>query len=290
MSRRIDSLAHAGFLRVEEMSDREFEAVRQLIYSRTGIALGPAKKALVISRLAGRLRALGIRSVGSYVELASRDAAERQCMIDALTTNETQFFREPAHWRLFTQQIIPVWRAEAESGARPRRTRVWSAGCSTGEEPFSIAMVLLAGLPPEDGWTHEVLATDISERALTHAATATWPVERQRHIPPHLLERFMLRGVQSRHGLIRAAPEVRAIVSFANVNLNEPHSYPRGLVDAVFCRNVLIYFDAESRRRAIDHLTARLAPRGYFFLGHAESLSGTTTMRSLGPNAYVRRD
>ena len=266
--------------------DVEFDGIRRFVYQQTGIALGPEKQALVVSRLNERLRVLKIRSFGAYLRRAAHDAAERQMMIDAITTNETHFFRERAHWDLLVERVIPRWREEQQQGLRSRRLLVWSAGCSTGEEPFSIAMVLLSELPASEGWSHEIVATDISQRVLAKASAATWRVDKQHEIPRPLLQSFMLRGVGSREGQMQATAELRSIVTFAHSNLNDPRSYPAGAVDAIFCRNVLIYFDNASRAAAVEHVTTCLAPGGYLFLGHSESLHSVAGMTPVGRSAF----
>jgi len=257
------------------ISDRDFNAVRNFVYEQLGVSLNQAKKALVVSRLGSRIRTLGIRSYRDYVERAHRDPAERQRLFDAITTNETRFFREPAQFKLMEEELLPVW----------RNPRIWSAGCSSGEEPYSIAMLLAESLP---GATNTVLATDISTRMLERAAAAIYPMSRKDGIPERLLKRYMLRGVQSQEGMIAVAPEIRRMVRFAPLNLNHHAAYPAGPFDAIFCRNVLIYFDAESRRRVCDALLARLAPGGLLFLGHAESLGGRNDLHPVAPHVYIR--
>lgn len=272
------------------ISTGDFHAVRSFVYREIGVSLSDAKRALVVSRLAGRLRTLGVRSYREYVRRAESDPAERQRLIDAITTNETRFFREPAHFDLLEREVVPAWRAAADEGTRTRKTRVWSAGCSTGEEPYSIAMLLASALPASEGWTHELLATDISSRVLEKAAAAVYPLARKDDIPLPLLKKFMLRGVGSRHGSMAVDPLLRALVRFAPLNLNDESAYPAGSFDAIFCRNVLIYFSVESRRRVIDAFVARLVPGGLLFLGHAETLSGHAGMRPLAPHVYVRSE
>ncbi len=268
------------------VSDRDFGRFQALIHREAGIWLSPAKKALLVGRLARRLRELGI-SYGEYYERVARDEAERIRMLDCICTNETHFFREPRHFELLAERIFPAWREAADAGRRPRRARVWSAACSSGEEPFSIAMSLLAAFPA--GWDLEVLATDLSTRVLERAQAATWPLEKSREIPERFLKAFMLRGYGSQEGLMRAAPELRALVRFGRLNLNGEAWPPAGSFDLVFCRNVLIYFDRATKERVVDRLIDRLAEGGHLFLGHAESLGGLTTRaRPVLPTVYVR--
>jgi chemotaxis protein methyltransferase CheR len=171
-----------------------------------------------------------------------------------------------------------------------RRVRVWSAGCSTGEEPYSLAMALLSHFPPDSGWDVEVLATDLSTWALERARQGLWPLEKAASIPSPLLRAFMLKGVRSQEGLMKAGPELRSVLRFARVNLNDERGWPPGPFELVFCRNVLIYFGAESRAQALSGLLHRLQPTGYLFLGHAESLTGSAeTARCVAPNIYRAR-
>jgi chemotaxis protein methyltransferase CheR len=184
-----------------------------------------------------------------------------------------------------------VWRAAAAAGLRPRSARIWSAACSFGEEPYSLAMSLLAHLPPEAGWSHEILATDLSTKALACAQEAIWPMEKAAEVPPSFCRRFMLRGVGSQQGKMKAGPALRQMVRFARVNLKEA-SYPvTGPFDLIFCRNVLIYFGAEEKKMVIRRLLDHLTPDGILFLGHSETLHGISEgVRSVGPTAYSRSD
>jgi chemotaxis protein methyltransferase CheR len=267
------------------VSDRDFQRFQTLIHEQAGIWLAPIKKALLVGRLAKRLRELGLRSYGDYYERVLQDEAERIRMLDCICTNETHFFREPRHFDFLAERVFPAWRAEADAGRRPRRVRVWSAACSTGEEPYTIAMVLLTAFP--SGWELEVLASDLSTKVLDRAAAATWPLEKSKEIPPAHLKAFMLKGYGAQEGLMKAGPEIRAIVRFARVNLvgdGWPATPP---FDLVFCRNVLIYFDRRGKIAVVERLLGRLAPDGYLFLGHAESLGGfTTRARPVLPTVY----
>jgi chemotaxis protein methyltransferase CheR len=212
-------------------------------------------------------------------------------MIESLCTHETSFFREPRQFELLERQVIPGWLRASSSGHRPRRVRAWSAGCATGEEPFSIAMLLALHLPASAGWDCQVLATDLSGRALGQASAATWPIRRAAEIPEHLLKRFMLKGVRSQEGTMRASPELQTLVRFRQLNLNDavyPSAPGDPLFDLIFCRNVLIYFDAASRGRVLERLLRLLAPDGLLFLGHSESLLGWNgRVRNVFPSVYA---
>ncbi len=272
------------------LSDHEFELFQKLIYERSGIFLTQAKRALLIARLSGRLRALKLPSFSAYYRLvtADGDAEERQRMLDCIATNETHFFREPRHFEFLEKRVVPAWIEQAEQGRRPRRVRAWSAACSTGEEPFSIAMVLLHHLPPSAGWSVEVLATDISTRVLERARQAVYSLEKASEIPTNYLKAFMLKGMGDQEGKMKADEQLRSAVRFQWMNLNA-ESYPvQGRFDLIFCRNVLIYFNAPSRKRAVDRLISHLSPDGFFFVGHAESLHGVTNdVKSVIPTVYA---
>jgi chemotaxis protein methyltransferase CheR len=271
------------------IGDRDFARFQALIQREAGIWLSPIKKALLVGRLARRLRELGIASYADYYERVAEDPLERTRMLDCISTNETHFFREPRHFELLREQVFPRWTAEAAVGRRPRRIRAWSAACSTGEEPYSLVMCLLGAFPPGSGWDLEVLATDISTRVLDRARDAVWPLAKAQEIPPEDRKAFMLRGVGGQEGKMRAGPEIRALVRFAHLNLND-ESYPAlGTFDLVFCRNVLIYFAAATKVRVVERVLGHLAPDGYLFLGHAESLSGMASLvRAVIPTVYVR--
>jgi chemotaxis protein methyltransferase CheR len=270
------------------LSEQEFLGYQRLVYREAGIWLAPVKKALLVGRLARRLRELGGLSLGAYLRRVEEDEAERVWMVEALCTHETRFFREPRHFELLERELLPAWRARGNTGSGlGRRVHVWSAGCSSGEEPFSLAMVLRHHLPEQEGWHIDILATDLSTRILEQARRALWPVERSREIPPRYL-RSMLRGVGSMEGWMKAGPDLRALVRFQQVNLSASTLGMAGRFDLVFCRNVLIYFNAASRARAVEHLLSHLSPQGYLFLGHAESLAGLGgRLRAVMPTVYT---
>ena len=257
------------------VTDRDFLRFQGLIHREAGIWLAPVKKALLVGRLAKRLRELELRSYGEYYERVVENEAERIRMLDCICTNETHFFREPRHFDFLTERVFPAWREAADAGHRPRRVRVWSAACSSGEEPYTLAMVLLAGFP--SGWELEVLASDLSTKVLDRAAAAVWSVDKAKEIPEAYLRAFMLKGFGAQEGLMKAGPEIRAVVRFARVNLVGEAWPPGPPFDLVFCRNVLIYFDRPGKIAVVERLLDRLDASGYLFLGHAESLGGFTT-------------
>jgi chemotaxis protein methyltransferase CheR len=268
-----------------------FRKFQKLIYDETGIWLGSSKTALLCGRLFRRLRVLDITSLKDYYERVSQPEQyeERAQMIDAITTNETRFFREPKQFEFLEQRLFPRWRAEAERGLRPKRLRIWSAGCSSGEEPYTIAMRVAAHLPTEEGWDFRLLATDISNRVLEKASKGIYPIARSSELPDAVLRRFMLRGTGEREGEMKVKNEIQCMIEFRRLNLNEEPDLPEAPFDAIFCRNVLIYFDSASKQRVVHNLVRHLVSNGLLFVGHAENLTNMTNeLRSLESTIYVK--
>jgi chemotaxis protein methyltransferase CheR len=266
----------------------EFRAFQDLIHRESGIFLADHKQALLGGRLHSRLRALGLATYGDYFKAVQKDEAERIEMLDRISTNETHFFREPHQFEFLKTRVLPRWMEDARAGTRSRSIRIWSAACSTGEEPYSIAMLLLDQLPASEGWSIEILATDLSTRVLQRAKDAVWRIEKAEEIPTPYLKAFMLQGTGPEQGKMKAGPEIRSLVTFSRMNLNSrPYPVPGGF-DLIFCRNVLIYFNAATKVNVVEELLAHLAPAGLLFLGHAESLHGLTERaRSVGPTIYA---
>jgi chemotaxis protein methyltransferase CheR len=270
-----------------------FQKFQKLIYAETGIWLSSSKTALLCGRLFRRLRELEIASLEIYYERVSQpdQQEERARMIDAITTNETRFFREPRQFDFMVQHVLPRWRAEAEHRLRSRRIRIWSAGCSSGEEPYSLAMLLAKHLPADEGWDVRLLATDISNRVLDKARQGIYPITKSAELPPDLLHSFMLRGTADRESEMKVKVEIQQMVDFRRLNLNQDSAPVEGPFDAIFCRNVLIYFDAASKRRVVENLSRHLLANGFLFVGHAENLSSMfSQLRSLEPTIYTNTE
>jgi len=268
-----------------------FQKFQKLIYSETGIWLGSSKTALLCGRLFRRLRTLEITSLQNYYEFVSQPEQheERARMIDAITTNETRFFREPRQFEFLVQKVFPRWQADAERGLRPKRVNIWSAGCSSGEEPYTVAMLLAKHLPAEQGWDARILATDISNRVLEKARKGIYPITRSTELPKDLLHAFMLRGIAERQGEMKVKVEIQQMVEFRRLNLDQESDRIEGPFDAIFCRNVLIYFDAASKQRVVTSLVGHLVANGILFVGHAENLNAVSPeLRSLEPTIYTR--
>lgn len=269
------------------LTDREFARFQRLVRAEGGIFLADGKRALLVARLARRIRQLELASFGAYCALAEADPAELVRMLDLIATNETHFFREPRQFDLLAR-LCDGWTADAEAGLRPRHLRVWSAACSTGEEPYSIAMVLHERLA-QAGWGIEVLASDLSTRVLARARAGIYLLEKAHEVPERYLHRYMERGVGPQTGRARVCDGIRALVHFDRINLADRAYHVTGVFDAIFCRNVLIYFDAQLRAHVVAQLLERLAPLGHLFLGHAESLIGRSdALQSVMPAVYRR--
>jgi chemotaxis protein methyltransferase CheR len=273
-----------------DVSDELFAKYRELIYREAGIALTDGKKSLLVSRVAGRLRELGLTTFGEYYRVVADPAAteERGRLLDRICTNETHFFRDPRQFLFLNDQVFPKLEAEA---ARTGKTRVraWSAACSTGEEPYSLAMAMLHRFPTSAGWEVEVVATDLSNKVLAAARAALWPIDKAEDIPLHYRKQFMLRGTGGQTGKMKAGPEIRDVVTFTRMNLNDPAYSVSGPFDFIFCRNVLIYFDRESKTKVVERVMTHLAPDGCLFLGYAETATTITDrLVSIGPNVYAR--
>jgi chemotaxis protein methyltransferase CheR len=270
-----------------QLTTKELRLFQALVQREAGISLSDQKRALLVGRLSPRLRALEIGSFADYYERVTNDRGELVRMIDSICTNETQFFREPKQFAFIENELLPAWRAAAEAGRRSKQVRVWSAACSTGEEPYSIAMTLAAGLP---GWSIDITASDLSTKVLARAASGFWPIERAAQIPDRFLKAFMLRGSGPQEGKMAARPELSSLIRFTRINLSHDNYPLAGRFDLVFCRNVLIYFDTPSKMRVIDRLLDRLEPHGHLFLGHSESLASVERVRAAGPTVYTLRE
>jgi chemotaxis protein methyltransferase CheR len=260
------------------LSDREFADIRGLVYRIAGINLGDEKKALVCGRLEKRLHQTGVSSYRDYFALATQRGNERELTtaLDLLTTNETYFFREPKHFDFLRNHL-------RETDQPGRQWRVWSAASSSGEEAYSIAMTL-GDIIGGERW--EVMGSDLSTRVLERAATAVYPLARIDDMPPDYLRRFCLKGTGPEAGRFMVDGALRRRVSFTQVNLNA--ALPEiGRFDVIFLRNVLIYFDAETKRAVIRRVTELLNPGGIFFVSHSESLHGLAPhLTQLRPSIY----
>lgn len=265
----------------ESISNREFALFQGLMRDLAGIHLPPSKKPLVCGRLLRRVRQLRMGSFGDYFRLiaSGREPAELQRAVDLLTTHETYFFRESRHFDFLVQQVLP----HSPPGAG---FRAWSAASSSGEEAYSIAMVLMEQLGAARPW--EVFGSDIGTEVLDRARSGIYGTERIQHLPAHYLRRYCQRGVGRKEGTLRIDPALRSRVRFAQVNLNS-RLPDLGLFDVIFLRNVLIYFDQATKRLVVERLVQQLKPDGWLFIGHSESLNGISDrLRQAQPTIYRR--
>lgn len=260
-----------------EISSFAFHKIRDYVHRTAGIIIGADKTALVTGRLWRRLELFGLTSYEAYFSYVSsaEGAQERATMLDLLTTNETYFFREPAHFNFLRDEIIP------QQGYN--KMRVWCAASSTGEEAHSIAMVLADTLG-KTNW--EILATDISGKVLEHARTGVYRAERINHIPADYLKNYCRRGIGEYEGMLAVVPSLRAQITFEQHNLLHAREGD-AQYDVIFLRNVMIYFDNATKQKVIENLLRALRPGGWLILGHCESLQGLNTgLTTVRPSIY----
>lgn len=269
------------------MRDSEFDFIRSLVYERSRINLGPDKRQLVNARLGKRLRATNVPTLREYCRLLRQPGAEQELahLIDAISTNHTFFFREIAHFHFLRDKAVPELQTRARA-ERWSRLRVWSAACSSGEEPYSIAITLAESLAT---WPWDVQATDISHRVLAKAQAAIYPDDTVSRLPAPTVRTYFQRGIGAQEGNHRIKALLRERVTFQQLNLLDaqlPFTEP---FHVIFCRNVMIYFDAKTQEELIGRLTRRLVPGGYLFVGHSESLTHLPhTLRPIRPAIYQK--
>jgi chemotaxis protein methyltransferase CheR len=259
-------------------TDSDFSRIRTLIHRRAGIALGEQKRQMVYSRLSRRLRELQLPEFSTYLELleASRDGEEWQAFINSLTTNLTSFFREAHHF--------PVLAAHVRKSKQP--VTIWCAAASTGEEPYSIASTLIEALGERAG-TARVIATDIDTAVLAKASAGVFTLEQVNRLSTERLRRFFNKGTGSNAGKVRVRPEVAAMVKFSRLNLLDPSWSVKEPVDAIFCRNVMIYFDKPTQKKVLDRFAPLLKPEGLLFAGHSENASLVSPgFKAVGQTVY----
>lgn len=269
------------------LGDVEFAFLRDFVYRYCGISLSEQKRQLVQGRLLRRLRALGLKEFGSYCELLRRDPdSELGELASAISTNVTSFFREMHHYDLLVQDLLPRWLEAKKNGGR---LRIWSAGCSTGEEPYALAMVLAEALERSGSKIDaRILATDLSPQALEHARAGTYALDRLSGVSDERRRRWFLRGEGRYEGLACVHPRLRELVTIQPLNLL--HEWPmRGPFEAIFCRNVVIYFDKPTKQRLFERYAGLLEQGGYLFLGHSESMYGLSDSFELVGRTVYRK-
>jgi len=271
------------------MTDEDFGKLSTFVYEELGIKMPYVKKIMLQSRLQKRLADLKIRSFKEYIEFVfSKEGQQDEIfrMIDLITTNKTDFFRESSHFDYLTTTVLP----EFCSGKQNKKTiRIWSAGCSSGEEPYTIAIVLREFFQNHPDTDFEIFATDISIRILQKAATAIYPEDRTTVIPLSLIRKYFLKSKDQTNKTVRLVPEIRSRVTFHRLNFMDQYYAVEKEFDIIFCRNVLIYFDRETQQQVITKLASKLRSNGIFFLGHSESITNMKVpLRQIKPTIFQK--
>ena len=270
------------------INETNYDFIRRLVYEHSRINLGADKKELVARRVHKRLQVLNLGDYDAYCDLLRSPAGEGELtdLLDVISTNVTDFFREPQHFDYLRDHLLPAWVRQSGRGGKP--FRIWSAACSSGEEPYTIGITLAEfarGNPSFTSWRVE--ASDISTRMLEHGSKGVYRAERVRLPAPEWLPRYFQRGLGKSEGFYRVKAELRQRVSFHHVNLFQD-GYPVAAgLEAVFCRNVMIYFDRETQENLVQRLCRQLAPGGHLFVGHSESLIGIRhRLKCVQPSVY----
>lgn len=256
----------------DAIASRDYARLCQLVYSRAGIHLGADRKTMLEVRIRRRLKDLSLSSYSAYCEYLFSAEGQREeidDLIDVVTTNKTDFFREPRHFELLTERVLPEM---ASSSPDQRMLTVWSAGCSSGEEPYTLAMVLSEYVRAHPDFRFRILATDVSRIVLNRAELAVYSKEAIQPVPAALRSKYLMRGREPGSGRFRVVPELRRLVEFRRLNLMDADYGLEGDVPIIFCRNVIIYFDRPTQQRLLARFARFLAPGGYLFVGHAETL------------------
>lgn len=271
------------------LTQRDFDRLSRYIYQELGITLSDSKKTMLTGRLTKRLRALKIPTISDYCDFLFTDegqSLERVHLFDVVTTNKTDFFREANHFDFLTGKILPAWQS---SLLQRRSFKIWSAGCSSGEEPYTMAMVLddYARKQAAGAFDFEIIATDISTKVLDHAKQAVYHSDRVQPVPMELRSRYLLRSKDRNNPLVRIIPALRKKIRFGRLNfMDDDFSLPHPM-DVIFCRNVIIYFDKQTQERLVCKFCRKLQPGGFLFLGHSESLHGfNVPLTQVAPTVY----
>lgn len=267
------------------LGDAEFEYFRNVIYRESGIRLTDLKRALVQVRLTKRIRQLKMNSFEEYCEYVKKHYHdELQNLINCITTNKTDFFRENRHFEFLKDYLIPIWLNQ-----KKRRIRIWSAGCSTGEEPYSIAIIMREHYPAIDAADVKILATDIDTEVLSKAIEGIYSAEAIADVPLDLTKKYFLKGKGVNEGLFKVKDVLKKMVYFRKLNLLD-ETYPmKGKFDLIFCRNVIIYFDRETQSKLFNKMWKYLEDDGYLFVGHSETLMGLSGKFSLVSNSIYKK-
>jgi chemotaxis protein methyltransferase CheR len=276
-------------VREDCLSTRDFARLARLVYEQTGIRLGQEKRTMLEARLRRRLRDLNLDSCSQYCAYLfdpGRPAEEMVRFIDVVTTNKTDFFREPQHFDFLARVALP--RRTAVTG-NDRPLQIWSAGCSSGEEPYTLAMVLSEYAEAHAGFRFSILATDISTTVLDRAQSAIYTSDTLEPVPAGLRRKYLLRSRDRESDRVRIAPEIRTAISFRRLNLMDADYAIQPPADVIFCRNVMIYFDRPTQEKVLNRLARCLLPDGFLFVGHSESLHDLKVpLQPVAPAVYQR--
>ena len=256
------------------LGDREFNRLSAFIYEMCGIKMPPVKRTMLEARLQKRLRTIGYHSFAEYCDYLMSPRGMQQeliAMIDLVTTNKTDFFREPEHFAYLVDRVLPAWYRDVGRG---RKLKIWSAGCSSGEEPYTLAMVLSDFAELNQGFSFDILATDISTRVLEKASSAIYEEERVEGIPIVTKRKYLLKSKDKDRCLVRIVPALRQKVRFGRLNFMDDDFCLPEQMDIIFCRNVVIYFDRQTQERLFNKFYRNLKPGGHLFIGHSETLNG----------------
>ncbi|HEY1809417.1 MAG TPA: protein-glutamate O-methyltransferase [Acidobacteriaceae bacterium] len=272
----------------ETLSGRDFNRLSAFIYQEAGIRLGPEKRTMLEARLKRRLRSLNVDSYSRYCEYLFTPEGRQEeivAFLDVVTTNKTDFFREPVHFTFLASQALPEMAARAEG----RPLLVWSAGCSSGEEPYTLAMVLSEYAETHPGFRFRIRATDISTQVLEKAQLGIYTTESVEPVAPALRKKYLMRSRERGSNQVRVVPELRQVVEFRRLNFMDADYGLAEPADAIFCRNVIIYFDRATQEAILGKLARQLVPQGYLFIGHSEALHDMhLPLTAIGPALYRR--
>lgn len=267
------------------LSDSEFKKLSDFIQTNYGIKMPPAKKIVLQGRLQKRLKELQIPDFKSYVEylFSNQDHGEVIHMMDVVSTNKTDFFREPIHFDFLRKSILPEFMAQHGRG----QIKIWSAGCSSGEEPYTMAIVLEEFKESHPGFDYAITATDISTAVLQHGANGVYKEEKIEIIPVNLKRKYFLKSKDRTNPQVRLIKPIRNKVNFQRLNFMDNTYQINEVFDVIFCRNALIYFERENQECVINKLATKLKPNGYFFLGHSESITNMKVpFKSVQPTIF----
>ena len=266
------------------MTDTEYRRIRDLARRFSGIKMSEDKRDLLMNRLARRLRECDVRTYTQYCDVLESNDSEVEQFTNAITTNLTSFFREQHHFDFLKQKLIPELLTRKHTD---RVIRVWSAGCSTGEEPYSLAMTFREAVPEHAGYDVRILATDLDSDALARAKSGVYSNERIEGLSSEQRKRWFLRGKGANNGLVRVKPDLAQSISFRQLNLHGPWPF-KGPIDIIFCRNVVIYFDKPTQKELFKRYAETLSPNGHLFIGHSESLFNVSNDFELLGNTIYR--